>query len=89
MFGSDTYTALDLYRYEAPGVRATNYYTEKHPYFSINGGKTDLGNYLKTIDLADWNFHGSADGIAERGVLLKMYSNDLTELAVVGYTPKA
>ena len=56
-------TVLDLFRYSAPGVLATDgslVDPALHPgatalqYFSINGGKTVLADYANTSDYGDW-----------------------------------
>jgi hypothetical protein len=87
VFGAGIYTPLDLFRYSAPGVRAASA-TAHSPYFSINGGVTNLGNYSTVSDYADWNYslvHGDAYGGATAGTTLAVSSNDLIEDAVLGY----
>jgi len=85
-YGAGVYTPLDLFRYSAPGVRATSI-SAPSPNFSINGGKTDLGNYAKSPDYADWvnTVRGDAYGGATLGTTLSVTSNDLIENAVLGY----
>ena len=87
VYGAGLYTPLDLFRYSAPGVRATSA-SAHSPYFSINGGVTNLGNYSTTADFADWNYstvRGDAYGGATLGTTLAMTPNDLIENAVLGY----
>ena len=86
-YGAGLYTPLDLFRYSAPGVRATSA-SASSPYFSINGGVTNLGNYSTTSDFGDWNYNtvrGDAFGAATLGTTLAMSPNDLIENAVLGY----
>jgi hypothetical protein len=87
IYGSGVYTPLDLFRYSAPGVRATSA-SAPSPYFSIDGGVTNLGNYSTVSDYADWNYssvRGDAYGGATLGTTLAMSPNDLIEDAVLGY----
>jgi hypothetical protein len=86
-YGAGLYTPLDLFRYSAPGVRATSA-SAPSPYFSINGGATNLGNYSTVSDYADWNYNlvrGDAFGAATAGTTLAVSPNDLIEQAVLGY----
>jgi hypothetical protein len=86
-YGSGLYTPLDLFRYSAPGVRATST-SASSPYFSINAGTTNLGNYnATTADFGDWNstVRGDAYGGAGLGTTLATTPNDLIENAVLGY----
>ena len=87
VYGAGVYTPLDLFRYSAPGARATSA-SAPSPYFSINGGATDLGNYSTVSDFADWNYssvRGDAYGGATVSTTLAMTPNDLIEQAVLGY----
>jgi hypothetical protein len=86
VYGSGLYTPLDLFRYSAPGVRATSP-SAATPYFSINAGATNLGNYSTTSDFADWNsaVRGDAYGGASFGTTLAVTPNDLIEDAALGY----
>ena len=85
-YGAGVYTPLDLFRYSTPGVRAAST-SAPSPYFSIDGGKTDLGNFSKTSDYADWvnTVRGDAYGDATLGTTLSVTSNDLIANAVLGY----
>ena len=87
VYGSGLYTPLDLFRYSAAGVRATSA-SAKTPYFSINGGLANLGNYSTTADFGDWNYgsvRGDAYGAATSGTTLTITPNDLIEIAALGY----
>jgi hypothetical protein len=86
VYGSGLYTPLDLFRYSAPGVRATSI-SAPSPYFSVDAGVTNLGNYWTTPDFADWNsaVRGDAYGGASLGTTLAVTPNDLVENAVLGY----
>jgi len=100
---SDSFTAMDLFRYSSPGVR------ELSPgplhstgYFSINGGVTNLGtwnDHQSSGDLGDW-FSGSGagggpgpngndafDGVSNSGVINPLTSSDLTLMNVIGWDP--
>jgi hypothetical protein len=86
-YGAGLYTPLDLFRYSAPGVHATSA-SAHSPYFSINNGVTNRGNYSTTADFADWNYslvRGDAYGGATTGTTLGVTANDLIENAVLGY----
>jgi hypothetical protein len=87
VYGSGQYTPLDLFRYCAPGVRAS-LASATTPYFSINGGVANLGNYSTRVDFGDWNYgsvRGDAFGGATSGTTLTITPNDLIEIAVLGY----
>jgi hypothetical protein len=87
VYGAGSYTPLDLFRFSAPGVRATSA-SAKTPYFSLNGGVTNLGNYSTTVDFGDWNYgsvRGDAYGAATSGTTLQITANDLIEVAALGY----
>jgi hypothetical protein len=87
VYGAGVYTPLDLFRYSAPAVRAA-LASVKTPYFSINGGVSNLGNYSTISDFGDWNYglvRGDANGGATVGTTLAMTPNDLIEQAVLGY----
>jgi hypothetical protein len=78
---------LDLFRYSAPGVHVTSIAAHS-PYFSINNGVTNRGNYSTVADFADWNYslvRGDAFGGASSGTTLAITPNDLIEEAVLGY----
>ena len=86
-YGAGLYTPLDLFRYSAPGVRATSA-SAASPYFSVDKGVTNLGNYSTVQDYADWSYslvRGDAYGAASAGATLAMSRYDLAEQAVLGY----
>jgi hypothetical protein len=92
--------SLDLFRYSAPGVRSYTTSTTATPYFSINGGVTDLvhfNQYGNQSDYGDW-----ADGVSPAdgqgnspaqvqdafggpGVDVNLGPNELTALDIVGW----
>jgi hypothetical protein len=87
--GYGTYTALDLFRYSAPGKRDLASDNGK-AYFSINKGVTDLGVYNNNPsngDLGDWvgwvQHNSYGDGFP--GEFSWVTKNDLIEDAVLGY----
>lgn len=87
VYGAGLYTPLDLFRYSAPGGRATSA-SAPSPYFSIDNGVTNLGNYSTVSDFADWNYslvRGDSYGAASPSTTLAVSSNDLIEQAVLGY----
>jgi hypothetical protein len=87
VYGAGVYTLLDLFRCSAPAVRAA-LASVKTPYFSINGGVSNLGNYSTISDFGDWNYglvRGDAIGGTTVGTTLAMTPNDLIEQAVLGY----
>jgi hypothetical protein len=56
VYGSKMYTPLDLFRYTSAGVRDTTI-GPTSPYFSIDGGVTNLGTYNNPAtggDASDW-----------------------------------
>ena len=83
--------SMDLFRYSANGVRS--YGTSAIlPYFSINGGATNLSFFNQTAgaDYGDWD--GAAnpnpqvqDAFSTTGLQLDLSANELTELDVVGW----
>ena len=93
-FGTGVYTALDLFRYKpasgtAPAVRSLTAGGEQD-FFSIDGGKTNLGNFNTTTggdDFADWNIKESGDayGFGIAGTKSTLPARDIIEMAVLGY----
>ena len=57
---ANAYTPLDLFNYQSPGVLELS---ANGGYFSVNNGKTNLGNYNNATvnggDIADWASNGS------------------------------
>jgi hypothetical protein len=82
------YTALDLFRYSAPGV--LQLVGGQPAYFSIDGGATELNNYDTTSDYADWNssYAGpdSFDASSTFGVENPVTLTDITEMNVLGFS---
>jgi len=98
-FGPGIYTALDLYRYTSTNnanpsngtpIRSLTQQAGNTSYFSIDGGKTNLGDYNPSnggVDYADWNANMGNDpfGYATNGVVQKMSGNDVIEMAAIGW----
>ncbi len=87
--GPAIYTPLDLFRYTSPGARDTTV-GPTSPYFSINGGVTNLGVYnngAKGGDLGDWvsSIRGDSYGYGSPGTSLTVSATDLIENSVLGY----
>lgn len=89
---------LDLYRYSAPGVRSYTTTPGADPYFSINGGTTNLAYFNQTGngDYADWgngitnDQQGNTpplvqDAFGTPGSNPQLSSEELTALDVVGW----
>ena len=79
-------TALDLFRYSAPGVHALDAGTTA--YFSADGGTTNLGTYDTASDPADWAASAGNDAdvaVAHPGVANLFTQADVTQLNVLGY----
>ena len=87
---------VDLFRYTAPGVRATVPDTTKgSAYFSYDNGATNLGSWNNDVnngDLSDWWPGGPAPGgndafndYSNSGVINALTTNDVTLLNVLGW----
>jgi Hint domain len=96
--GTSNYSAMDLFRYSAAGLRDLTpgqNSSNSTAYFSIDNGKTALGswnNKLQNGDLGDWYPEGPAPGgndafndISDAGVLNRLSSTDLTLMNVLGW----
>jgi hypothetical protein len=93
-FGPGVYTALDLFRYKAgagsaPATRSLAVGGEQD-FFSIDGGKTNLGTFNTTKggdDFADWSIKESGDayGFGIAGTKSSIPARDIIEMAVLGY----
>ena len=87
--GYGSYTALDLFRYSAPGVRDLK--SNNGPaYFSIDNGAHHLGYYNNDPnngDLGDWisSVEDNSYGDGYPGMISPVTKNDLIEDAVLGY----
>ena len=83
-------TALDLFRYSATGVSSFDY--NSSAYLSIDGGKTDLGNYnySGSGDRSDWlstpYTTDAQDAYLYPGVKATLSTADLTALDVIGWS---
>ncbi len=93
---------LDLFRYTAPtqsggstipGVRSYNYLLQTQAFLSIDGGKTDLGQFNQEAgqDFGDWISAGHPtpqvqDSTQVSGSMPDLGSAELTALNVIGYT---
>lgn len=82
---------LDLFRYNANGVRSYSTSTSENAYFSINGGATNIRGFNQSgggADYADWASGGTPhvqDAFGTPGAQLNLASAELTALDVVGY----
>ena len=82
-------TVFDLFRYKAPGVLSFGYYDAA--YFSIDGGKTNLGKFNNTSggDRGDWLTLATSidvqDAAISKGQRKNLTAVDLTGLDVLGY----
>jgi hypothetical protein len=82
-------TPFDLFRYAASGASSFSYTAAS--YFSIDGGKTNLGdfNYSGTGDRGDWLSVGGAtdlqDAFLSTGRAYALSASDLTALNTLGW----
>lgn len=79
-------TGFDLYRYSAPGVWATA--GSGSTYFSLDGGRTNLGAFSLTGDPADWGPTMASDVQAAflgTGIALTYSDTDIAALNALGF----
>ncbi len=79
-------TALDLFRYSAPGVLAA---AGTNSYFSIDGGVTNLNNFTSSGDTGDWAASAGADAndaYAPSNSVNVFSAADIAELNVLGFS---
>lgn len=79
-------TGFDLYRYSAPGAWATA--GSGSTYFSLDGGKTNLGTFSLTGDPADWGPAMASDVQAAflgTGIAFTYSETDIAALNAMGY----
>lgn len=87
----DSYTALDLFRYSAPGVRdLTAGGRHSEAYFSIDGGNTNLDNFNTDPDgdFGDWADSAGNDSFlafSNSGVENAFTTTDLTVMQAIGW----
>jgi hypothetical protein len=87
----DSYTALDLFRYSAPGVRdLTAGGRHSIAYFSIDGGNTNLDNFNTdpSGDYGDWADSAGNDSFlafSNSGVENAVTSADLQVMEAIGW----
>jgi len=96
-YGAGVYTPLDLFRYTSTnnaeptaGTPIRSLTQNTNSYFSIDGGKTNYGDYNPStgaIDYADWNQNELGDpfGYSVAGANEKMTGNDAVEMAAIGW----
>jgi hypothetical protein len=93
------YSVMDLYRYQAAGVRQTG--TGDPSYFSIDGGQSNLDSWnnaqIKSGDLGDWAPHAGPSGVfkyagpdaylnnSPPGQINGLSQTDLTLMAAIGW----
>jgi len=86
--GHPAYSPLDLFRYSAAGTRSLSS-ADPTPYFSVDGGQTDLKGFSNASDLGDWATSGpdSFNAFTNAGAENDLTPVDLAELDAMGYTP--
>ncbi len=87
-------SALDVFRYAAPGVHAPN--AGGNAYFSIDNGNTNLNWFANSSDLGDWASSAGNDAnnaYSNGGVVNQFTQTDIAELNALGFatsgTPSA
>lgn len=81
-------TLMDLFRYASSGIHSFSYTGSS--YFSINGGKTDLGafNVTGAYDRGDWASsvaNNVQDALSTTGKMLTLSTADLAALDALGW----
>lgn len=81
--GSPVYSALDLFRYSAPGARSL---AASSGYFSVDGQAMLLpfNDPASHADTGDWNTTGDAFGYGVAGMLGAVSATDIREMNVLG-----
>jgi len=85
---ANSYAALDMFHYSAPGV--IDHSASQTGYFSIDGGKTSLGafNTVAGGDAADWASsmgNDACDAFSGSGVVNSVSTADLIALDTLGW----
>ena len=85
---ANSYDALDMFHFSAPGVRTFSGTTAG--YFSVDNGTTNLAafNTVSGADAGDWSSvvtNDAADAFATPGVVLNVSDIDLTVVDAVGW----
>ncbi len=82
------YTALDLFRYSAPGMLQLA--GGQPAYFSVDGGKTALDSFDTVSDYGDWNNASAGpdlfDAFADFGVENPITPVDITAMDAIGFS---
>ena len=87
---ASSYSAMDLFRYAAPGAPSLT--GSKSAYFSVNGGVTNLDNFNNNPngDYGDWAASAGNDAylaFTSSGTVDTVSTVDLQLMEVLGYTP--
>jgi oxalate decarboxylase/phosphoglucose isomerase-like protein (cupin superfamily) len=85
------YTIMDLFRYSANGTRIMTASSRSRAYFSVDNGKTDLGdwNIISGGDRGDWAANMAPDALlafSSSGVLNGFSQADQRLMDVLGFT---
>lgn len=85
---ANSYTLLDLLHYAGAGTR--DFSASTPGYLSVDGGKTDLGNFntVSGGDAGDWASsmgYDSFDAFSSSGVVNPVTTNDLREIDAIGW----
>ena len=97
-YAPNFYSAMDLYRYSAPGVRSVAAGgSGSTAYFSVDNGVTNLGtwnNNPNNGDLGDWygsprpsgGANDAANDYSTSGVINAFSASDITNMQALGWT---